>query len=288
MTLFKTALSALILACGLATSASAQQSTPYATIGNWVISQVRQGGQVSACEAMTFFDTGDALLFRHDRDTTMIGFRSEASGNSPYAIDVDLFFDHDGKYATAYAMQPFTDADGIEWRALVMSNNEPWGEIDQFRSADSIHFGYDTGNGWRTVNMPLSRSARAADETFACVQDASAPQQSDAAAMTTANANVIYGSCKLIVGGQTYVDMNAGCPIWLANNGSGEFWINADRENYLGQFFANIVPNGDGTASGWWNASAGATHAQAPLGEGFTMRAGGCWSNGNATVCAAR
>ncbi|PTV97701.1 hypothetical protein C8J27_101819 [Rhodobacter aestuarii] len=99
---------------------------------------------------------------------------------------------------------------------------------------------------------------------------------------------VLNGTCKLIVDGWTYVDMNGNCPIWMANDGTGSFWINTNRDTYLGDFFAEIVPSGNGFASGHWNAQAGATHAQAPLGEDFRQVGGGCWVNARATVCAAR
>lgn len=99
---------------------------------------------------------------------------------------------------------------------------------------------------------------------------------------------VIRGTCRLVVDGQVLVDRHGDCPIWMANDGTGTFWINTDRDTYLGAYFAEIEPQGDGTGWGYWNGESGATHAQAALGEDFRMGAGGCWSNARAAICAAR
>lgn len=82
-----------------------------------------------------------------------------------------------------------------------------------------------------------------------------------APAETEPHPYVIRGSCRLVVDGQTYVDIREGCLIWMA---------------------------GDGTASGHWNGEPGATHAQSRLGEDFRLGRGGCWEGARATVCAAR
>lgn len=99
---------------------------------------------------------------------------------------------------------------------------------------------------------------------------------------------MILGSCRLVVDGKTRVDIAKTCSIWMANDGTGTFWINTDRETRLGDFFAEIEPQGDGTAFGHRNGETGATHAQTPLGEDFRPTKGGCWANARATVCARR
>ncbi|MEC7764197.1 MAG: hypothetical protein VX874_20005 [Pseudomonadota bacterium] len=106
---------------------------------------------------------------------------------------------------------------------------------------------------------------------------------------TTADPYVIKGSCKLVVDGTTYVDMRGGsCPIWMEKDGTGRFWINTDRDGYLGDYFAEVSPAGDGTAQAHWNGTPGATHAQGYLGDDLTMGSGGCWTGKRVTVCAAR
>ncbi|MFD2173777.1 hypothetical protein [Rhodobacter lacus] len=99
---------------------------------------------------------------------------------------------------------------------------------------------------------------------------------------------VIYGTCSLQVDGQMLVNLQGTCPIWMANDGTGGFWVNADRNSYLGDYFAQLEPSGNGFASGHWNGARGATHAQGWLGDDFRMGSGGCWSNARATICAAR
>ncbi|MBB4123477.1 hypothetical protein [Martelella radicis] len=282
---FAAALAAGVLS--LAPMAQAQQAVPYAQFNGWEITQIKDNGQVTACEAMRITGSEEGLFFRHDASTTGIGFSSYASAASPFPVDVEMWFDGDRSSRMTYAMQLVPDQYTFEWRTLLLPNDEPWGEIDLFANASSIHFGYDTGTGWNEVAFALSGSSRASEETFACFQNASSPPPAQPQQQSS-GPNVIYGSCKLIVAGKTYVDMAAGCPIWLANDGTGTFWINTDRENYLGQYFAEVSPFGDGTAGAHWNAEPGATHAQAPLGEGFRLTGGGCWTNGNATVCAAR
>lgn len=109
------------------------------------------------------------------------------------------------------------------------------------------------------------------------------------ATAATADPYVIKGSCKLVVDGTTYLDMRNGtCPIWMENDGTGRFWINTDRDVYLGDYFAEVSPAGDGTAQAHWNGTPGATHAQGYLGDDLTMGAGGCWTGKRVTVCAAR
>lgn len=114
-----------------------------------------------------------------------------------------------------------------------------------------------------------------------------------ALALVTATASadpyVIRGACKLVVDGTTYLDIRDGtCPIWMENDGTGGFWINTDRDDYLGDYFAEVSPQGDGTATAHWNGTPGATHAQGYLGDDLTMGNGGCWTGARVTVCAAR
>ncbi|NVO24372.1 hypothetical protein [Donghicola mangrovi] len=152
--------------------------------------------------------------------------------------------------------------------------------IQAMKSGNQIDLGFDNP----VLRYTLSGSSAAIDQMLQCA-GMGAPKPKPAPAASK-GPKVIYGSCKLIVDGVQYVNMPANCPIWMDTDGT--FWINTDRENYLGDFFAEISPFGDGTAGGHWNAERGATHAQAPLGEGFRLGKNGCWSNARATVCAAR
>ena len=296
------AIVAAVLAVTLAWNApaSAQRVIPYSHPMGWEINQLRSNGQVVACEAIHLTGFEEGLFFRHDRINTSFGFSSFASAASPFPIDVYLWFDGSRQNAQRYAMQPVKDHIGIEWRALVLPNSEPWGELDLFANASTIHFAYDSGSGMHEVSFALTGSSRATQETYACVQQAvSAPPPAAPAPPAARPAlpplrapevkpgpALVYGSCKLIVRGQLYVDMNLGCPIWLDNGAYGGFWINTDRNTYMGQFFAQIDPDRTGSASGWWNGQPGSTHAQSPLGSGFRKGNDGCWSNGLATVCA--
>lgn len=127
----------------------------------------------------------------------------------------------------------------------------------------------------------LSGSSRAIDSMLECAGLANQPKPAK-------EPYVLLGSCKLIVDGQTYVNMPNNCPIWMANDGTGTFWINTNRDTYLGEYFAEISPFGNGFAGGHWNGMRGSTHAQAFLGEDFRQSTGGCWVNARATICAAR
>lgn len=287
MSFIRSAATAAGLSCSLSLSVAAplaaQEAVPYSAPNGWEISQLRQGGQVAACEAMRITGMEEGLFFRHDPAETVIGFSSFASAASPFAIDVEMWFDGDRGAGQVYGMEPVEDHNGFTWRGLVMPNSEPWGELDLFSNAGTVHFAYDTGTGPTQVSFPLTGSSRASKETYACVQTAGSAPAAD-----TAGPKVIYGSCKLAVDGRVYLDMASGCPIWLENDGSGSFWINTDRDSYLGDWFAELRPDGSGLASAWWNGVAGATHAQGFLGEDFRLGSAGCWSNGRATICAAR
>ncbi|MEQ8899402.1 MAG: hypothetical protein RID23_20175 [Roseovarius sp.] len=277
---------AACLACGLSLAsvpAAAQEAVPYAAPDGWEISQLRQGEQVAACEALRITGSEEGLFFRHAPAETVIGFSSLASAASPYAFDVEMWFDGDRGAARSYAMQPISDHNGFVWRGLVLSNAEPWGELDLFADAATVHFAYDTGTGPTEVTFPLTGSSRAAEATYACVQTTASAATAPAPAP-----KVIRGSCKLVVEGQVYVDMASDCPIWLAGDGTGSFWINTDREHHLGDYFAQVEPDGRGGAAAWWNGSAGARHAQGFLGDDFRLGSGGCWLNAKAMVCAAK
>lgn len=285
MTSIRLAAGAAYLACAisLSSAAAAQEAVPYSAAGGWEVVQLREAGRVAACEAMRITGMEEGLFFRHDAAETVIGFSSFASAASPFPIDVEMWFDGDRGAGQVYGMEPVEDHNGFVWRGLAMPNSEPWGELDLFANAGAVHFAYDTGAGPTEVVFPLTGSNRATKETYACVQSAA-----NAPAADTAGPKVIYGSCKLVVDGQVHVDRASGCPIWLENDGSGTFWVNTDRDSYLGDWFAEVRPDGSGLASAWWNGQAGATHAQGFLGEDFRLGSAGCWSNARATICAAR
>ena len=281
---------AACLACGLGLAtlpAKAQEAVAFGGANGWEITQLSNGGQVVACEAMRLTGSEEGLFFRHDVAETMIGFSGYASAASPFAIDVQMWFDGDRATAETYAMEPVTDHNGFTWRALRLPNSEPWGELDALANADTVHFGYDSGDGPTEMAFPLTGSNRATKDTYACAQEAGSAA-AGTASQASAGPQVISGSCRLVVDGQVYVDKPSGCPIWLANDGSGGFWINTNRTDGLGDYFAEVQPDGTGRAGAWWNEIPGALHAQSPLGDDFRLGSGGCWSNARATVCAAR
>src|SRR5881394_1593549 len=106
--------------------------------------------------------------------------------------------------------------------------------------------------------------------------------------MSADSSKVIRGSCRLIVAGVTYVDIKSDCQIWLANDGTGTLWINTDRVSKLPEYYAELTPNGDGTAAAHWNGDPYAGHAQTLLGEDLRLGRNGCWSNTTSTLCASK
>lgn len=93
------------------------------------------------------------------------------------------------------------------------------------------------------------------------------------------------GSCKLVVDGTTYFDIQKTCPIYAFNSEPDTLIVNSDGESELGEYFAYLNLKEDGTAIGSWNAQKGAPNASVVLGEDFTLK-DGCWSNARATICA--
>ncbi|GKX35340.1 MAG: hypothetical protein MnENMB40S_29580 [Rhizobiaceae bacterium MnEN-MB40S] len=129
----------------------------------------------------------------------------------------------------------------------------------------------------------LSGSSAAIDLMTQCARGQNpSPQPAPA----SAGPNVIHGACKLMVDGRMLLDIRQDCPIWMANDGTGTFWVNTDRDVYLDDYFAEVKPSGNGLASGHWNGERGATHAQAWPGDDIRLGNGGCWSNACATICA--
>ncbi len=147
--------------------------------------------------------------------------------------------------------------------------------VQALKQGNSVGIAFD-----QYMDFPLSGSSAAIDTMLQCAGMRPEPQ------VSAGQGRVIYGSCKLIVDGVQYINIPSNCPIFMASD--GRFQINSDQRGYLGDYFAEISPWGDGTASGHWNGSPGSTHAQALLGEDFRMGSGGCWHNGRATICAAR
>nr|WP_321445919.1 hypothetical protein [uncultured Cohaesibacter sp.] len=161
-----------VLACsfGLTSNAMAQQASQFEKIGDWEIMQLRSNGKVVACETFRIVGTEKGIFFRHDREKSVIGFSDLASAASPYPIDVKMWFDDDPSSSQTYAMENFKDQNSFEWRALLLSNDEPWGEMDLFANASTVHFSYDTGHGPHQASFALKNTNKVTKRTIACVQ----------------------------------------------------------------------------------------------------------------------
>lgn len=96
---------------------------------------------------------------------------------------------------------------------------------------------------------------------------------------------VVRGSCSLTVDGRAKIAIERTCPIYRYDDADGIFMINTDGRTRIRGYFAQVTPNGDGTASISWNALRRAQHAHDFLGEDF-RRQGDCWVNRRARLCA--
>lgn len=83
------------------------------------------------------------------------------------------------------------------------------------------------------------------------------------------------GTCRLNVNGTPYI--TGAC--WIRMEGDGSFQIMSLDE----QYFAKLLRS-EGVAMGHWNETPNSSHAHSGLGE--MTRAGGCWQNANAEICA--
>lgn len=83
------------------------------------------------------------------------------------------------------------------------------------------------------------------------------------------------GNCRLRVNGRIYIDGRC----WVRLEDGGSFQIMSFNE----RFFAQVSRSGK-EALGFWNETPGSSHAQTPLGS--LTRAGGCWQNQAAEICA--
>lgn len=85
------------------------------------------------------------------------------------------------------------------------------------------------------------------------------------------------GTCLLEVRGKQY--MTGKCLIELGRGGDLAIWSRPGQPSYFA-----MVSVSDKVGEGYWNGSAGSTHAQDALGN--LTRTGGCWQNATAKVCA--
>ncbi|WP_141683709.1 hypothetical protein [Rhizobium sp. AC27/96] len=95
---------------------------------------------------------------------------------------------------------------------------------------------------------------------------------------STANAAQVI--CFLEVDGQIY--LQGRCTYVPDPNGS--FSIGTDDP--AGKYFAYLATSAPNEATGFWNGTAGGTHAHEDLGK--LHRNGGCWVNDTAKICAWR
>ena len=87
------------------------------------------------------------------------------------------------------------------------------------------------------------------------------------------------GRCLLVVEGKTY--LNGPCPIDVQPDGS--FSVGTGPKP---SFFAYVIVDEPGVATGSWNEDRGSTHAHTDLGK--LRRNDACWTNEKAIVCAWR
>jgi hypothetical protein len=83
------------------------------------------------------------------------------------------------------------------------------------------------------------------------------------------------GRCLLKISGKKFIDGQC----WVRLETGGSFQIMSLNESYIAQLLRL-----DGEAIGYWNETAGSTHAHATL--GVMNRSGACWKNVKAEICA--
>ena len=83
------------------------------------------------------------------------------------------------------------------------------------------------------------------------------------------------GRCLLKISGKKFIDGQC----WVRLETGGSFQIMSLNESYIAQLLRL-----DGEAIGYWNETAGSTHAHATL--GVMNRSGACWKSGKAEICA--
>lgn len=83
------------------------------------------------------------------------------------------------------------------------------------------------------------------------------------------------GRCLLKISGKKFIEGQC----WVRLETGGSFQITSLNESYIAQLLRT-----DGEAIGYWNETAGSTHAHATL--GVMSRSGACWKSGKAEICA--
>jgi hypothetical protein len=83
------------------------------------------------------------------------------------------------------------------------------------------------------------------------------------------------GRCLLKISGKKFIDGQC----WVRLETGGSFQIMSLNESYIAQLLRL-----DGEAIGYWNETAGSTHAHATL--GVMNRSGACWKSRKAEICA--
>jgi hypothetical protein len=141
----------------------------------------------------------------------------------------------------------------------------------------------DAGSAGSTNDAPSGTQADPADvtSTSATAETDSADAAGSAGASDDSadvdGMNMKPGRCLLDVRGATYVD--GPCQINLEEGGSFTIYEHFGQPGY----FAMVIRDGD-SASGYWNGSRDSDHADSELGQ--LTRAGACWQNDAAKICA--
>ena len=173
---------ALSLSPALAMPADQLDINNYGRSDNWQLRVASADGQPQICDAITLTGGEQGLYFEYNYSNSAIGFSGLGSAADPGAVDVEVWFDRNRAESEIVSMSLETDVAGYEWRMARMTNDEPWGMLDSFANASTIHFVYMVpGEGEHQESFPLRGSNKAFKQTIACMGDLS---QSTATANT--------------------------------------------------------------------------------------------------------
>lgn len=165
---------AAALALALMPVSALADSVQYDTAGNWALFRNSEGGQVYGCHATVSAGGGAALLFEHNANYTVIGFKTARSNAPNGNTQVQVVFNGDPGTAQLLEMPH-----GPEWRGYQSSNSEPDGVLDLFANASSVSFIYDVpGQGLETATFSLNGSNAATKSIYDCAQNPQAAPRS--------------------------------------------------------------------------------------------------------------
>lgn len=150
-------------------SPPALKSSVYAKSGPWTITRYTDAGRKTVfCETIRITEPEKALRFTHSKTAFTFAFMGTWSDSLGSKARVSFWFGRDKANAITDEFTLSVDPEGVPWRTLSESNDEPGGAADALMNSTSISFGYAYKARRYTDTYALAGSNAALKKLFDC------------------------------------------------------------------------------------------------------------------------